>query len=138
MSIGSRGGTCLTTINDCVFHANSANWGGALAIKNGNADVRVTDSTFSSNIAEVGHGGAIMSRNGASASTTGGTFFGCTRCLVKDNVAKDSGGGYYAVFTRGFIADSTFINNDAKRNNGGVSGDVSKENMAHNFTMFMH
>ncbi len=118
-------------LTNCTFYANTANYGGALAME-GKAVVDVVDSIFTSNFAPAA-GGAAMVNAGATAS-----FAGCTFLYN----ATDGEGGAIAAERLGQspvslkIADCTFNENRARTAGGAVavSGPVRPVVTASGFT----
>ena len=102
-----------TTVFNCTFIQNEAQFAGALSNQEGN--LTVEESTFENNAAGYG---AIKGYLGVITVTDS---------IFKDNHAKYSGGAICAENTRLDVSSSKFINNSAKSFGGSVYALSSKE-----------
>jgi len=99
-------------VTDSVFHANSAEWGGAIVIDDSNLEVR--DSSFTENytdrdaeVMEPDYGGAAIYLYGGSLDVQGSTF------TENETAALSSGAAIHVYEGALSVDDSTFSRNRA-------------------------
>ena len=98
------------TVRDCIFIDNTAVFGGAVYVKDSQADVKFKNCTFMDNMAV--SGGAVYER-----SSNGGTF---ENCLFANNRATTGNGGGIQVQSPSSLTNTVFYNNTANNRGGGA------------------
>ncbi len=120
-------GEANITVSNSTFSGNSADYGGGAYVESSSGSVTVSNSTFSENSAAVYGGGAYVESSSGSVTVSNSTFSG--------NSAAVYGGGAYVESSSGSVtvSNSTFSGNSAEYYGGGAyvwssSGSVTVSN----------
>lgn len=103
-------------IDNCTFYGNRANRGGAISVQGG--DITVTNSTFSSNLADGGDGGAVK------IDTDVSIFINCT---FHGNTASKGGALDMLSDPGSIILNCTFSGNSCTSTDGGGAINASAD-----------
>lgn len=120
-----HGGGTLTA-QQVIFQDNHADWGGAIAVKSASAQLRVTQSSFVGNYAEIG-GGAVAVEGGAADINSS---------IFRQNETRFNGGALDVFRGAVSVSNSTFHRNTAARGGaihvGGASTVLTHLTLFHN------